>query len=41
MSIQKRYDSGARVQVIQDRIAISEENRARLVEAIETGVTLW
>ncbi|PYK63531.1 MAG: hypothetical protein DME50_17390, partial [Verrucomicrobia bacterium] len=29
---------GARVQVIQDRITISEENRARLVEAIETGL---
>jgi excinuclease ABC subunit A len=29
---------GARVQVIQDRIAINEENRARLVEAIETGL---
>src|SRR5437588_6967292 len=29
---------GARVQVIQDRIAISKENRARLVEAIETAL---
>src|SRR5881227_2750541 len=29
---------GVRVQVIQDRIAISEENRARLVEAIETAL---
>ena len=29
---------GARVQVIQDRIAITEENRARLVEAIETAL---
>ncbi|HEV2842442.1 MAG TPA: excinuclease ABC subunit UvrA [Chthoniobacterales bacterium] len=29
---------GARVQVIQDRIAISESNRARLVEAIETAL---
>src|SRR5207247_4078742 len=29
---------GARVQVVQDRIAISEENRPRLVEAIETGL---
>src|SRR3954454_929231 len=29
---------GARVQVIQDRIAISETNRARLVEAIETAL---
>jgi excinuclease ABC subunit A len=29
---------GARVQVIQDRIAITQENRARLVEAIETAL---
>ena len=29
---------GARVQVIQDRIAISNENRARLAEAIETAL---
>src|SRR5438128_7142008 len=29
---------GARVQVIQDRIAIAHENRARLVEAIETAL---
>jgi len=29
---------GARVQVIQDRIAISPENRARLVEALETAL---
>src|SRR5690242_4699289 len=29
---------GARVQVIQDRIAITKENRARLVEAIETAL---
>jgi excinuclease ABC subunit A len=29
---------GARVQVIQDRITISETNRARLVEAIETAL---
>jgi excinuclease ABC subunit A len=29
---------GARVQVIQDRIAISQDNRARLVEAIETAL---
>jgi len=29
---------GARVQVIQDRIAISEQNRARLIEAIETAL---
>ncbi len=29
---------GARVQVIQDRIAITEENRTRLIEAIETAL---
>src|SRR5438477_7302197 len=29
---------GARVQVIQDRIAISKSNRARLIEAIETAL---
>ncbi|PYL13805.1 MAG: excinuclease ABC subunit A [Verrucomicrobia bacterium] len=29
---------GARVQVIQDRVAISDETRARLVEAIETAL---
>ncbi len=29
---------GARVQVIQDRIAITSENRARLVEALETAL---
>ncbi|MEY2501210.1 MAG: excinuclease subunit [Verrucomicrobiota bacterium] len=29
---------GARVQVVQDRLAISEANRARLVEAIETAL---
>src|SRR5205809_4161339 len=29
---------GARVQVIQDRITVAEENRARLVEAIETAL---
>src|SRR4029077_21259938 len=29
---------GARVQVIQDRIVVSEENRARLTEAIETAL---
>jgi excinuclease ABC subunit A len=29
---------GARVQVIQDRIAITPDNRARLVEAIETAL---
>src|SRR5438270_971692 len=29
---------GARVQVIQDRIAITPENRARLIEALETAV---
>ena len=29
---------GARVQVVQDRIAITGENRTRLVEAIETAL---
>jgi excinuclease ABC subunit A len=29
---------GARVQVVQDRIAITETNRARIVEAIETAL---
>src|SRR4051812_22110029 len=29
---------GARVQVIQDRITVSDENRARLTEAIETAL---
>jgi len=29
---------GVRVQVVQDRIAITEESRTRLVEAIETGL---
>jgi excinuclease ABC subunit A len=29
---------GARVQVIQDRIAITAENRARLIEALETAL---
>src|SRR2546421_2149066 len=29
---------GARVQVIQDRIAITQDNRARLVEALETAL---
>jgi excinuclease ABC subunit A len=29
---------GGRVQVIQDRVTISEENRARLVEAVETAL---
>ena len=29
---------GARVQVIQDRITITEENRARLTEAVETAI---
>jgi excinuclease ABC subunit A len=29
---------GTRVQVIQDRIAITEENRGRLIEAIETAL---
>jgi excinuclease ABC subunit A len=34
----KKLRLGARVQVVQDRIAISEENRARLVEAIEIAL---
>ncbi|HEU0207607.1 MAG TPA: excinuclease ABC subunit A [Candidatus Udaeobacter sp.] len=34
----KRTRLGARVQVIQDRIAITEENRGRLIEAIETAL---
>jgi excinuclease ABC subunit A len=34
----KKLRLGARVQVIQDRIAISEENRARLTEAIEIAL---
>jgi excinuclease ABC subunit A len=29
---------GGRVQVVQDRITISEENRARLIEAVETAL---
>src|SRR5204863_1050130 len=29
---------GARVQVIQDRISINQEDRARLVEALETAL---
>ncbi len=29
---------GGRVQVVQDRITVSEENRARLVEAVETAL---
>ena len=29
---------GARVQVIQDRVAVTEENRTRLIEAIETAL---
>ena len=29
---------GARVQVIQDRIKIDDENRTRLTEAIETAL---
>jgi len=37
-SDQKIKRLGARVQVIQDRIAISETNRARLVEGIETAL---
>src|SRR5438034_574271 len=35
---QKIKRLGARVQVIQDRITIGEESRARLVEAIETAL---
>ena len=35
---QKTKKLGARVQVVQDRIAISEKNRTRLVEAIETAL---
>ncbi|MFN2477284.1 MAG: excinuclease ABC subunit A, partial [Chthoniobacterales bacterium] len=35
---QKVSRLGARVQVIQDRITLSEENRARLVEAVETAL---
>jgi len=34
----KKIRLGGRVQVIQDRVAVSEENRARLVEAIETAL---
>src|SRR5437588_8172515 len=34
----KFHRLGARVQVIQDRIAIAEVNRARLIEAIETAL---
>src|SRR5205823_9984287 len=34
----KKLRLGARVQVIQDRITVSEENPARLVEAIETAL---
>ena len=34
----KKRKLGARVQVIQDRITINEENRARLTEAIEIGL---
>ena len=34
----KNLRLGARVQVIQDRINISEENRTRLLEAIETAL---
>ena len=34
----KKLRLGARVQVIQDRITISDENRARLVEALETAL---
>ncbi|MGH8093479.1 MAG: excinuclease ABC subunit UvrA [Chthoniobacterales bacterium] len=34
----KNLQLGARVQVIQDRITIAQENRARLVESIETAL---
>ncbi len=34
----KKLRLGARVQVIQDRLTITEENRARLVESIETAL---
>jgi len=34
----KKVRLGARVQVIQDRLTISEANRARLVESIETAL---
>jgi excinuclease ABC subunit A len=34
----KKIRLGGRVQVIQDRVAVSEENRARLVETIETAL---
>ncbi|MEY2480342.1 MAG: excinuclease subunit [Verrucomicrobiota bacterium] len=34
----KKKRLGARVQVIQDRITVSEENRARLVEALEIAL---
>ncbi|MFL6514505.1 MAG: excinuclease ABC subunit UvrA [Chthoniobacterales bacterium] len=34
----KMKSLGARVQVIQDRITVSDENRARLTEAIETAL---
>ena len=34
----KKLRLGARVQVIQDRLTVTEENRARLVESIETAL---
>ncbi len=34
----KNLRLGARVQVIQDRLTISDKNRARLVESLETGL---
>ncbi len=34
----KKLRLGARVQVIQDRLTITEQNRARLVESIETAL---
>ncbi|HEY4271464.1 MAG TPA: excinuclease ABC subunit UvrA [Candidatus Udaeobacter sp.] len=37
-AVPKTTRLGARVQVIQDRIAITEENRGRLIEALETAL---
>jgi hypothetical protein len=37
-AVPKTTRLGARVQVIQDRIAVTEENRPRLIEAIETAL---
>src|SRR5205823_9673798 len=38
VDLKKSLQLGARVQVIQDRIEITEKNRARLVEALETAL---